>query len=394
MMSSSYSSCSIGILGGVAWGAASEGNDPSRRRKPLTSSAARVSALRPFAVEGGCGLAGPVPLPTDATSDTTPELPGLAGFGGAPASTEPVATASPLVPPPTIKGDDGPPPLVTAPSFALTDTGPKPRCTGWVSNPEPAKGSPPIDEKADAAGEGSGVAMPLLDTFSLRGTVFRACDRATGGSSALAASPEPFDGGSGCLRDDPPPFAVEPGDGEEGGGTEPPPADEPAPTDPTLATAVVVLEPAPPALAADPLPAAAPPPPPAKAPAPATAAPPTARAALPTTAAVATRSPPVKAGAPPITAANSFGICQQHIMKMRDPPITSKAVITGRADAEITCASLSQPLLKPSPAEIRQYSRTILMPIETARPMYRSVYGAVHRLPPKPRKMKPTDTTR
>ena len=47
-------------------------------------------------------------------------------------------------------------------------------------------------------------------------------------------------------------------------------------------------------------------------------------------------------------------------MKMRDPPITSKAVITGRADAEITCASLSQPLLKPSPAEIKQYSRTIL----------------------------------
>src|ERR1700691_2011041 len=207
------------------------------------------------------------------------------------------------------------------------------------------------------------------------------------------ASPEPFDGGSGCLRDDPPPFAVEPGDGEAGGGTEPPPADEPAPTDPTLATAVVVLEPAPPALAADPVPAAALPPP-ANALTPATAAPPTANAALPTTAAVATRSPPVKAGDPPITAANSLGICQQHIMKMRDPPITSKAVITGRADAEITCASLSQPLLKPSPAEIKQYSRTILMPIETARPMYRSVYGAVHRLPPKPRKMKPTDTTR
>jgi len=95
-----------------------------------------------------------------------------------------------------------------------------------------------------------------------------------------------------------------------------------------------------------------------------------------------------------MTAANSFGICQQHIMKISDPPITSKAVMTGRAEDEIPCASSSHPMLKPNPAEIRQYSRTILMPIETARPMYRSVYGAVHRLPPKPRKMNPTDTTR
>ena len=113
-----------------------------------------------------------------------------------------------------------------------------------------------------------------------------------------------------------------------------------------------------------------------------------------TTTAVATRSPPVNAGEPPITAANSFGICQQHIMNMSDPPITSNAVMTGRADAAIDCASSIQPRLRPNPAEIRQYSSRILMPMETARPMYRSVYGAVHRLPPKPRKMKPTETTR
>jgi hypothetical protein len=84
---------------------------------------------------------------------------------------------------------------------------------------------------------------------------------------------------------------------------------------------------------------------------------------------VDTRSPPVKAGEPPITAANSFGICQQHIMKMRDPPITSKAVMAGRADVPIACASSSQPMLRPNPAEIRQYSRMILMPMETARAM-------------------------
>jgi hypothetical protein len=186
---------------------------------------------------------------------------------------------------------------------------------------------------------------------------------------------------------------MEPGDGDEGGDTEPPPTDEPDPTEPTLATAVVVVEPAPPALAADPVRAAALLPP-ANALTPSIAEPPTANAALPTTAPVAMRSPPVNAGAPPITAANSFGICQQHIMKMRDPPITSKAVMAGRADVAIACASASQPRLKPNPAEIRQYSRMILMPMETARPMYRSVYGAVQRLPPKPRKMKPTDTTR
>ena len=230
-----------------------------------------------------------------------------------------------------------------------------------------------------------------LEMFSLREEVPRR-DVAIGGSTAPAPSPEALDGGSGCLRA-PRPFTAEPAEDGEGGDTEPPPADEPDPTDPTLATAVVVLEPAPPALAADPVPAAALPPP-ASALTPATTAPPTARAAPPTTAAVATRSPPVNAGEPPITAANSFGICQQHIMKMSEPPITSNAVMTGRADAAMDCASSIQPRLRPNPAEIRQYSRRILMPMETARPMYRSVYGAVHRLPPKPRKMKPTETTR
>jgi hypothetical protein len=185
-------------------------------------------------------------------------------------------------------------------------------------------------------------------------------------------APPELDGGSGCLL-----AALaseaELTDGDEGGDTEPPPADELAPTDPTLATSVVAPEPEPPAPAADPVPAAAPLPPPAKAPAPAAATPPTARAAPPTTAAVAARSPPVNAGEPPITAANSFGICQQHIMKIRDPPITSNAVIAGRADVAIPCASSSQPTLRPNPAEIRQYNRTILMPIDTARPMYRSV---------------------
>jgi hypothetical protein len=74
MMSSSYSSCSIGIRGGVARGAASEGDDPSRRRKPSLDLAARVSTLHPFAVEGRGGVVGPW-LPTDATSETSPELP-------------------------------------------------------------------------------------------------------------------------------------------------------------------------------------------------------------------------------------------------------------------------------------------------------------------------------
>jgi hypothetical protein len=56
-------------------------------------------------------------------------------------------------------------------------------------------------------------------------------------------------------------------------------------------------------------------------------------------------------------------------MKIRDPPITSKAVMAGRADVPIACASSSQPMLRPNPAEIRQYSRMILMPMETARAM-------------------------
>jgi len=57
MMTSGYSSCSIGIRGGVAWGAASEGNDLSRRRKPFIWSEVRVIALFPFVAFGGCGFA-------------------------------------------------------------------------------------------------------------------------------------------------------------------------------------------------------------------------------------------------------------------------------------------------------------------------------------------------
>ena len=124
-MASSYSSWSIGIRGGVAWGAASEGNDPSRRRKPLTWSAARASALLPVAV-GGWGLAGPA-LPTDATSDTTPELPGLAEIDGVGASAEPLEATSPLVLLLPAEGGDEPGPDAMATSFALTDAGMNPR---------------------------------------------------------------------------------------------------------------------------------------------------------------------------------------------------------------------------------------------------------------------------
>jgi hypothetical protein len=70
-----------------------------------------------------------------------------------------------------------------------------------------------------------------------------------------------------------------------------------------------------------------------------------------------------------MTAANSFGICQQHIMKINAPPITSNAVMAGRAEVEIPCASLSQPMLRSNPAAIKQYNSTILIPIETANPM-------------------------
>jgi hypothetical protein len=55
-----------------------------------------------------------------------------------------------------------------------------------------------------------------------------------------------------------------------------------------------------------------------------------------------------------MTAAKSFGICQQHIMKINAPPITSNATITGRAEDPIACASSSQPRLRLNPAEIRQ----------------------------------------
>src|SRR6266481_1716026 len=73
-------------------------------------------------------------------------------------------------------------------------------------------------------------------------------------------------------------------------------------------------------------------------------------------------------------------------------PITSKAVIKGLADALTLCASSIQFRPRFIPAAMRQYSKRILMPIETARPMKRSTYGAVHRLPPKPRKTNPAET--
>ena len=82
--------------------------------------------LFPFAVVGGCGLAG-LALPTDAISDTTSELPGLVEFGGAAPSTELLATTSPLATLRTAEGEDGPGPDVVAPSPALTDADAKPR---------------------------------------------------------------------------------------------------------------------------------------------------------------------------------------------------------------------------------------------------------------------------
>ena len=110
----------------MACGAASEGSEPSRRRKPLTRSAARVIALFPFAMVGGCGRPAPA-LPTNATSNTTPVLPGTAEFDGAASSMGPLATTSLLVPLCTVEGEDGPDFGVVAPALALTDAGAKPR---------------------------------------------------------------------------------------------------------------------------------------------------------------------------------------------------------------------------------------------------------------------------
>jgi len=198
------------------------------------------------------------------------------------------------------------------------------------SKPEPASGSPPTEARCDPAASGAGGS---------------GCCRAT-----------PFEAG-----------AVRP---PEGGGTA---LDPPlAAADPTLAMELgTPLGPEPAAANVDPdnprADAA-----PATAPTPAAPAEPTAIAALPTMTPVESRSPPVNAGAPPRTAENSRGICQQSIIKINAAPITSKAVMYGCADVPIPWASASQPLPSPSPAEIRQYRRTILTPIDIANPRYLS----------------------
>src|SRR6187549_59612 len=74
---------------------------------------------------------------------------------------------------------------------------------------------------------------------------------------------------------------------------------------------------------------------------------------------------------------------------MSDPPITSKATTAGEVAVPIVAASASHPAPSELPAAMMQYSRTSLMPMETASPMYRSVYGAVHRDPPNPRNRYP-----
>ena len=71
---------------------------------------------------------GPV-LPTDVTSDTTPELSGLVEFDGEAPSVELLAIPSPLVPPGADEGEGngGTDPVGAPPSLALTDAGAKPR---------------------------------------------------------------------------------------------------------------------------------------------------------------------------------------------------------------------------------------------------------------------------
>ena len=68
-------------------------------------------------------------LPTDVTSDTTPELSGLVEFDGEAPSVELLAIPSPLVPLATGEGEgnDGTDPVGVPPSLALTDAGAKPR---------------------------------------------------------------------------------------------------------------------------------------------------------------------------------------------------------------------------------------------------------------------------
>lgn len=68
---------------------------------------------------------GPV-LPTDVTSDTTPELSGLVESDGEAPSVELLAIPSPLVPLGAGEGNDGTDPVGALPSLALTDAGAKP----------------------------------------------------------------------------------------------------------------------------------------------------------------------------------------------------------------------------------------------------------------------------
>ncbi len=96
------------------------------------------------------------------------------------------------------------------------------------------------------------------------------------------------------------------------------------------------------------------PPAPASAPTAPPASEPTAKAPAAAAVPVVTRSPPVRAGEPPSTALNSLGICQQSIMKITAPPIASKAVIAGWAEAPTVAASAAQPAPRLNPALMRQ----------------------------------------
>jgi hypothetical protein len=49
-----------------------------------------------------------------------------------------------------------------------------------------------------------------------------------------------------------------------------------------------------------------------------------------------------------------LGICQQSIMKITAPPIASKAVIAGWAEAPTVAASAAQPAPRLNPALMRQ----------------------------------------
>ena len=84
-----------------------------------------MSALFPLAVAGGCEFEGPA-LPTDVTSDTTPELPGQAESDGLSEFTGPLATESPAAVR-ADEGDTGADPGGGVPALASTDVGAKPR---------------------------------------------------------------------------------------------------------------------------------------------------------------------------------------------------------------------------------------------------------------------------